>query len=73
MESSVADLPAQNLILVFIESFNGISEKFYRNYYKIFVDVEDSYRELDCNCTRLLGFEITYIYWPTLPKFLYMS
>ena len=58
MSCSVADLPAYNLITPVINSFNGDVEKFYPSFYKVFVDAEDSFRGLDVNCTRLLGFEI---------------
>ena len=58
MSCSVADLPAYNLITPVINSFNGDAEKFYPNFYNVFVDAEDPFRGLDLNCTRLLGFEI---------------
>ena len=57
MSCSVADLPAYNLIMPVINSFNGDVDKFYPIFYKVFVDVEDPFRGLDLNCTRLLGFE----------------
>ena len=57
MGSSVGDLPAYNLILSVIDSYSGDVEKFYTNCYNVFVNPEDSYRELERNCTRLLGFE----------------
>ena len=58
MSCSVADLPAYNLITPVINSFNRDVEKFFPNFYKIFVDGEDPCRGLDLNCTRLLRFEI---------------
>ena len=58
MSCSVANLPAYNLITPVINSFNGDVEKFYPNFYKVFVDDEDPFRGLDLNCIRLLGFEI---------------
>ena len=58
MSCSVADLPAYNLIMPAINSFNGDVEKFYPSFYKVFVDAEDPFRGLDVSCTRLLGFEI---------------
>ena len=58
MSCSVADLPAYNLITPVINKFNRDVEKFYPNFYKVFVDVEDPCRGLDLNFTRLLGFEI---------------
>ena len=45
-----------------INSFNRDVEKFYPNFYKIFVDGEDPCRGLDINCTRLLEFEIAIAY-----------
>ena len=47
-----------------IKSFNGDVEKFYPNFYKVFVDAENPFRGLALKWTRLLVFEI--IYWPTL-------
>ena len=58
MSCSVVDLPAYNLITPVINSFNGGVGKFYPSFYKVFVDAEDPFRELDVNCTSLLGFEI---------------
>ena len=58
MSCSVAHLPAYNLIMPVINSFNGNNEKFYPNFYKDFVDDEDPFRGLDLNCTGFLGFEI---------------
>ena len=58
MSCSVADLPAYSLITPVINSFNGDVEKFYPNFYKVFVDAEDPFRGFDLNCTRLLGFEV---------------
>ena len=54
---------AQLLILqvitqLFIKSFNGYVEKFYTNFCKVSVDVEDPFRGLDLNCKCLEGFEI---------------
>lgn len=54
---------AQLLILqvitqLFIKSFNGYVEKFYTNFCKVSVDVEDPFRGLDLNCKCLAGFEI---------------
>ena len=58
MSCSVADLSAYNLITPVINSFNGDVEKFYPNFYKVFMDAEDPFRRFDLNCTRLLGFQI---------------
>ena len=58
MSYSVTDLPAYNLITPVINSFNGDVEKFYPNFYKVFVDAEDPLRGLDVNYKRFLGLEI---------------
>ena len=63
MNCSVADLPASNLIRPVFKSFNRDVGKFFPNFFqsffrKVFMDVEDPFRELDLNWTRLLGFEI---------------
>ena len=36
-----------------MESFNGDIEKIDRNFHKVFVDAEDPFRGLECNCTRI--------------------
>ena len=56
--SSITDPPAYNLLTLAIESFNGDIEKFFTNFYKVFVDADDSFRGLDPNCTRLWAFEL---------------
>ena len=58
MSCSVADLAAYNLTAPVINSFNGDVQKFYPNFYKVFVDAEDPFRSFDLNCTCLLGFEV---------------
>ena len=58
MSCSVADLPDYDLITPVIKSFNGDVEKFYPNFYKVFVDAEFPFRGLDLNYIRPLGFEI---------------
>ena len=76
MSCSVADLPAYNLITPVINSFNGDAEKFYPNFYKVFVDAEHPFRGLDLDCTRLLGFEIAnhiLVYIPELSIVMMLS
>ena len=58
INSSVADLSAFNLITQIIESLMETSKSFIQTFTKFFVDVEDPFRGLDLNCTRLLGFDI---------------
>ena len=57
---SAVDLPAYNLIIPVINSFNGEVEKFYPNFYKVLVDAEDIFRELDLSCIHLVEFEVNY-------------
>ena len=54
MNCSVADLPASNLIRPVFKSFNRDVGKFFPNFFqsffrKVFMDVEDPFRELDLN------------------------
>ena len=57
--SSVDDiLPAYNLMLPIIKSFNGDPEKFYPHFYKAFISAENLYKNLSGNCGRLLSFEV---------------
>ena len=54
--SSVHDiLPAYNLMLPIIKSFN---EKFYPQFYKAFISAENLYKNLSGNCGLLLSFEV---------------
>ena len=57
--SSVDDiLPAYNLMLPIIKSFNGDPEKFYPQFYKAFISAENLYKNLSGNCGLLLSFEV---------------
>ena len=57
--SSVDDiLPAYNLKLPIIKSFNGDPEKFYLQFYKTFSSTENLYKNLGGNCSLLLSFEV---------------
>ena len=57
--SSVDDiLPAYNLMLPIIKSFNADPEKFYPQFYKAFISAENLYKNLSGNCGLLLSFEV---------------
>ena len=51
-------LPAYNLMLPIIKSFNGDPEKFYPQFYKAFSSTETLYENLSGNCSLLLSFEV---------------
>ena len=57
--SSAGDiLPAYNLMLPIIKSFNGDPEKSYPQFYKAFISTEKLYKNLSGNCSLLLSFEV---------------
>ena len=57
--SSAGDiLPAYNLMLPIIKSFNGDPEKSYPQYCKAFISTEKLYKNLSSNYSLLLSFEV---------------
>ena len=53
-------LPAYNLMLLIVKSFNADPEIFYSQFYEVFSSIESLYKNLSGNCNLLLSFEVAY-------------